>query len=111
MFYFYFFLFFQKNTGTRYDNTHTHAHTNFYDRFFVPPPEWVESNNLEEWTTNVQQKVQQKCVDLICEWLLTYYKMDFDNQPYMIDQLQSFTSEIHQCREENEGWFVSIVFC
>ena len=55
-------------------------------RFFVPPPEEITNDieQIDEWTQNVQSKVQKKVIDFICNWLKEYYNKDFEEQPHVL---------------------------
>merc|ERR1712228_767881 len=81
-------------------------------RFFVPAPIEAQAWNEEQiifWCQSIQRPIQNKCIQLLCDWITNYFYCDFCLQPKVLNDLTKFTEQVLECKyESDDGWYDSL---
>ena len=80
-------------------------------RFFCPCPIGAATDEkaLVRWCQYTQRPVQNKCVQILCQWVSHYFQSDFVRQPDLLLALHKFTESIYRCQTEcNDGWYEAL---
>jgi len=81
-------------------------------RFFVPAPDSASSWSEEEvicWCQSIQRPIQRKCIEIMCQWISSYFRADFVSQPDVLSKLHEFKEQVIDCKSEcTDGWYDSM---
>ncbi len=80
-------------------------------RFFVPAPvaAAMDEKALIWWCQFTQRPIQNKCTQMLCQWMSHYFGSDFVAQRGVLHELHQFVDSIFQCRSQcDDGWYEAL---